>query len=323
MLNRTDFEMVTSSVGRSWRLVASVVVVGAVSIHAAGCSSSSGAGSAGSNDDGGLEAGDDATTGDSSTPGNDSSTPGNDSSTPPKDSSTPQGDASMTSNDASSEAAASEAGGPDASNADASDASFASDSSDGGMQKCPAGLGAAGAGGCAVLGATLSGSGNQAHFFFDLPGTNMTGATVTATFIAPNATGGEIQTWLQNASTYALDAVSGFHQLSTLTSSWTTITLTTTGSTVTNEGRIGIDIEAGSSTSFEQPATVVYLASVTVTMPGDAAAPVGPYTFPNASSVSACVSDGGMCAEMYTSNLFLDVGQYDTNIPASLTWMPE
>src|ERR1019366_7968283 len=282
MLNRTDFEMVTSSVGRSWRLVASVVVVLAVSIHAAGCSSSSGAGSAGSNDDGGLEAGDDATTGDSSTPGNDSSTP--------------QGDASMTSNDASSEAAASEAGGPDASNADASDASFASDSSDGGMQKCPAGLGAAGAGGCAVLGATLSGSGNQAHFFFDLPGTNMTGATVTATFIAPNATGGEIQTWLQNASTYALDAVSGFHQLSTLTSSWTTITLTTTGSTVTNEGRIGIDIEAGSSTSFEQPATVVYMASVTVTMPGDAAAPVGPYTFPNASSVSACVSDGGMCA---------------------------
>src|ERR1019366_9086458 len=179
---------------RSWRLVASGVVVGAVSIHAAGCSSSSGAGSAGSNDDGGLEAGDDATTGDSSTPGNDSSTPGSDSSTPPKDSSTPQGDASMTSNDASSEAAASEAGGPDASNADASDASFASDSSDGGMQKCPAGLGAAGAGGCAVLGATLSGSGNQAHFFFDLPGTNMTGATVTATFIATNATGGEIQT---------------------------------------------------------------------------------------------------------------------------------
>jgi hypothetical protein len=70
--------------------------------------------------------------------------------------------------------------------------------------------------------------------------------------------------------------------------SWTTLTWTVS-STFDNTGitRLGMSVENGlagdASGTFEQPATVVYIASITVTPSNPS---IGPYSFASSTSVS-------------------------------------
>jgi hypothetical protein len=218
-----------------------------------------------------------------------------------------------------SDSGGSDSGGSDSASSDAgvSDGSSdaASEASDGATASCPPGLGDAGGGGCAVLSVPLSGSGQKAWFDIDVPTTDFTGATITAQVIAPAATAGVLQAFVQAGADggYALDFL-GWKNLTGATS-WTTLSWTVSNAD-TQEQRLGLSLESGGVTDasvFEQPATVVYINQITVTLGGaSTSTPVGPWTFPSASSISA---------SQYANVLWLDTS--DSPLAgSSLTWLP-
>jgi hypothetical protein len=186
--------------------------------------------------------------------------------------------------------ASSDSGGSDSASSDAGSSSDAGPSSD---ATCPSGLD--GGTGCAELLVPLSGSGQQAHFMFSPPSSvDLTGGTITAVVIAPGATAGVVQAYVQHGANpdggpggYSPSFL-GWKDITAL-SSWTTLSWPVK-STFDNTGiaRIGLSVESGSATdasTFQQPATAVYVASITATGP-DSGAPVASLVFDNSGTVS-------------------------------------
>jgi hypothetical protein len=131
------------------------------------------------------------------------------------------------------------------------------------------------AGGCAVLGVPLNGGGQSTHYVVTLdPTIDLTGATIAAQVIAPGGTSGILQAYVQNSdptdggSGGFAESFLGWKSLSG-ERTWTTETWTV-DATFDNTGiqSLGMSIESGSASdasAFEQPDTVVYVASIDVT----------------------------------------------------------
>jgi hypothetical protein len=200
----------------------------------------------------------------------------------------------------------------------ASDAGSTSDAA----VTCPAGLD--GGAGCAELLVPLSGSGQQAHFMFSPPSTvDVTGGTITAVVIAPGATAGVVQAYVQHGA--SPDGGAGGYSPSFLgwkdlagLSTWTTLSWPVK-SAFDNTGiaRIGLSVESGSATdasTFQQPATALYVASITATGP-DGGAPVASLLFDGATTISRGTYPASQIFWLNTSDT-----PYVTQ--SSVTWLP-
>jgi hypothetical protein len=188
---------------------------------------------------------------------------------------------------------------------------------------CPAGI-PGGATGCAVVAVPLSGASQSSHFVIQLsPGlVDFTGATISVVAIAPGATSGVLQAYIQHGPSFPDGGSAGYSGSylgwSNLSSDSTWQTLSWTVSpTFDNTGvaYLGLSVESGLATgtsTFEQPATTVYIASITVNA-GDSGTPVYSLGFGSSGAVSQA---------LYANNaLWLN-----TNDPSvagsSVGWLP-
>ena len=161
---------------------------------------------------------------------------------------------------------------------------------------CPAGIPGGGTG-CAVLTVPLSGASQSAHFVVQLSPNlvDFTGATISVVAIAPGAAAGVLQAYIQHGATLADGGSGGYSGSylgwSTLSadSSWQTLTWPVKpASDNTSINYLGMSVESGPATgtsTFEQPATAVYIASITVTA-ADGSTPIYSIDFGASGSVS-------------------------------------
>jgi hypothetical protein len=161
---------------------------------------------------------------------------------------------------------------------------------------CPAGI-PSGETGCAAIAVPLSGPSQSSHFVVQLsPGlVDFTGATISVVAIAPGAPSGVLQAYVQHGATLAdggtanySESFRGWRNLSS-DSTWQTITWTMDSTfDNTSVNYLGMSVESGSATdasTFEQPATTIYIASITVTA-GDSSTPVYSIDFGTSGTVS-------------------------------------
>jgi hypothetical protein len=171
--------------------------------------------------------------------------------------------------------------------------------------------------GCAKLIVPLAGSGQTTDFTINLAGLfDFTGATIRVAVYAPNATGGFIEPYVQDMGGGYPREQLGPQPLSSFNASWTTFTWSVPSSDaggfdVTKVDYMGLTMEAGASTAFEQPDTVVYVGEIVVV---GAKPTVGPFTYQSPSSVSASTS-------MTLPNNTLWLNTYDGMVTGSnLVW---
>jgi hypothetical protein len=173
-------------------------------------------------------------------------------------------------------------------------------------------------GGCARLTVPLGSAGAAAHFIIDLATpVDFTGATITAEVIAPAAQAGALQAFVQHGADAGYSqSFLGWKKLDAATS-WTTLSWNVSG-TFDNTGitRLGMSVENGiaadASASFEQPATVVYIASIEATPTNPS---IGPYSFASSTSVAPATP------KYPTGLLWLNTD--DTPVAgSSLDWVP-
>jgi hypothetical protein len=143
----------------------------------------------------------------------------------------------------------------------------------------------------------LSGASQSSHFVIQLSPNlvDFTGATISIVAIAPGAASGVLQAYIQHGASFAdgasagyLGSYLGWRNVSS-DSTWQTISWTVSP-TFDNTGvdYLGLSVESGLATgtsTFEQPATTVYVASITVTA-ADSSTPIYSLGFGSSGSVS-------------------------------------
>lgn len=166
-------------------------------------------------------------------------------------------------------AAGSEAKGGSPSSGGSAGNGAAAGSSPSGGASGSAGSGGAAHTGCALLSVTFDASTDYSHHVITLDAdTNLSNATLSALVYAPNAAGGSVYLYVQQANyTYyaqPLQALSGLKNWASV--SWDLSQVSPSGFDKTKVRRIGIGIDAGTSNVWTDP-TLVYVDSVTVTTP--------------------------------------------------------
>ncbi len=170
----------------------------------------------------------------------------------------------------------------------------------------------------------LSSGSQSSHFVVQMSPNlvDFTGATITVVAIAPGATSGVIQAYVQHGASFAdggsasySESFLGWRNLSA-DSAWQTITWTVnSGFDNTGINYLGMSIESGGATdasTFEQPATTIYIQSITVTA-GDSTTPVYSIDFGASSSVSQA---------KYANNAMWLNSNDSFVAGSSVTWLP-